>query len=52
MEDERFRYFQEGINKLKELEEEKLIQEMTYAKQPKEAGGQTGFSTKEVQMAV
>ena len=32
LEDERFRYFQEGITKLKEMEEEKLIQEMTYSK--------------------
>ncbi len=28
LEDERFRYFLEGINKFRELEEEKLLQDM------------------------
>jgi len=52
LEDERFRYFLEGINKYRELEEEKLIQDMNYNKQAKESGVQTGFTTKEVQLAV
>jgi hypothetical protein len=32
LEDERFRYFLEGINKFRELEEEKLLQDMNYNK--------------------
>lgn len=33
IEDERFRYFLEGINKYKEIEEEKLLFDINYPKQ-------------------
>jgi hypothetical protein len=38
LEDERFRYFLDAINKFRELEEEKLIQDMNYNKQAKDSG--------------